>query len=286
LRRGGDDPVARDPGPEDAAVADATLQRGEVHMHDPEPVRVPVRPFEVVEQRPHEVAAQIDAGLQRPARGILSNEEIDLLVDKALEHGGLISFKHNADGSQSPYEMNINYFNALSNPNGDEPLGMQVDRFIAAQAIMLALPGIPGIYFHSLFGSRGWIEGVKQTGRNRTINREKLQFDELQNELADENSLRSNVFTRYCQLLKARSSTPAFHPHGTQKILKVHPSVFAIERISPDKKVYVVCLHNVSPQKITFATDYRLATDLFTGQDVDISKIVLGPYQILWLKIN
>ena len=52
-----------------------------------------------------------------PARGILSSEEIDSLVNKALEHGGLVSYKNNADGSQSPYEMNINYFDALSNPS-------------------------------------------------------------------------------------------------------------------------------------------------------------------------
>jgi glycosidase len=221
-----------------------------------------------------------------PARGILTNEEIDSLVNKALEHGGLVSFKHNADGAQSPYEMNINYFNALSNPNGDELLGLQVDRFIASQAIMLSLLGVPGIYFHSLFGSRGWIEGVKQTGRNRTINREKLQFDELQNELADENSLRSNVFKRYSQLLKVRSSTSAFHPHGAQKILDIHPSVFAVERFSPDKKTYVVCLHNVSAQTITFTTNYGLAIDLFTGQEMQVSKVVLGPYQVLWFGTN
>jgi glucosylglycerate phosphorylase len=220
-----------------------------------------------------------------PARGILSDKEIDSLVDKALEHGGLVSYKHNADSTQSPYEMNINYFNALSNPNGDEPLGLQVDRFITAQAIMLSLLGVPGIYFHSLFGSRGWIEGVKQTGRNRTINREKLQLDELQNELVDKNSLRSNVFTRYGQLLKTRSSTSAFHPHGVQKILDIHSSVFAVERSSPDKKELVVCLHNVSTQTITFTTNYELATDLFTSQDVDISKIILGPYQVLWVSL-
>jgi sucrose phosphorylase len=221
-----------------------------------------------------------------PARGILSDKEIDSLVDKALEHGGLVSYKHNADSTQSPYEININYFNALSNPNGDEPLGLQVDRFIAAQAIMLSLLGVPGIYFHSLFGSRGWIEGVKLTGRNRTINREKLQLDELQNELADQNSLRSNVFTRYGQLLKARSSTSAFHPHGVQKILDIHPSVFAVERISPDKKKLVVCLHNASAQTITFTTNYKLATDFFTSQNVDISKIILGPYQVLWVSLS
>ncbi|MBI3152690.1 MAG: sugar phosphorylase, partial [Chloroflexi bacterium] len=220
-----------------------------------------------------------------PARGILSNADIDALVDKALEHGGLISYKHNADGSQSPYEMNINYFNALSNPNGSEPLDLQINRFIASQAIMLTLVGMPGIYFHSLFGSRGWIEGVKQTGRNRTINREKFQLDQLQNELMDESSLRLKVFTRYRQLLQARSSAPAFNPHGTQKILDVHPAVFAIERISPDSKSHVVCLHNVGAQEIAFTTNYTSAVDLVTGQSLQVSKIHLDPYQILWVKI-
>jgi len=236
-----------------------------------------------------------------PARGILSNEEIDTLVNKTLEHGGLVSYKQNDDGSQSPYEMNINYFDALSNPNnllqaasppprtatgaGFETLELQVNRFIVAQAIMLSLLGVPGIYFHSLFGSRGWIEGVKQTGRNRTINREKLQFDELQNELADENSLRSNVFTRYSQLLKARSSTSAFHPHGVQKILDIHPSVFAIERISPDKKASVLCLHNISAQEVTFSTTYVSGIDIFTGQSLLASKKMFKPYQILWMRL-
>jgi sucrose phosphorylase len=220
-----------------------------------------------------------------PARGILSDEEVDSLVDKALEHGGLVSYKHNADGTQSPYEMNINYFNALSNPNGDEPLGLQVDRFIAAQAIMLSLLGVPGIYFHSLFGSRGWIEGVKQTNRNRTINRQKCDLETLQSELADLNSLRSKVFTRYRQLLLARSSSPAFHPHGAQKILDVHPSVFAVERISPDGTSRVLCLQNVSAEKIVVETEQAAASDLFTGQLLQVSKIRLDPYQILWIKL-
>ncbi len=221
-----------------------------------------------------------------PTRGILSTADINSLVDKTLEHGGLVSYKHNSDGSQSPYEMNINYFDALSNPNGDEPLDVQVDRFICAQAIMLSFIGVPGIYFHSLFGSRGWLEGVKQTGRNRTINREKLQFDDLQNQLSDEHSLRSKVFTKYSQLLRARSSTSAFHPHGKQKILDFHPSVFAIERISPDEKSRALCLHNVSQQQISFSTKYESTTDLITGQEIQILNIMLEPYQILWTKIN
>jgi len=221
-----------------------------------------------------------------PARGILSNADIDSLVDKTLAHGGLISYKNNADGSQSPYEMNINYFDALSNPNGDEPLDLQANRFIAAQAIMLSLIGVPGIYFHSLFGSRGWLDGVQQTGRNRTINREKCHYDELQKQLADQNALRSKVFTKYRELLQARNSTSAFHPHGTQKILDLHRSVFAVERISPNGNSLVLCLHNVSQQTISFSTKTGSAIDLFTNQEVRASNIKLKPFQVLWLRLN
>lgn len=220
-----------------------------------------------------------------PARGILSNTEIDSLVNKVIEHGGLISYKHNADGTQSPYEMNINYFDALTNPNGDDPLELSVKRFIAAQAIMLSIIGVPGIYFHSLFGSRGWVEGVAQTRRNRTINREKLQFDELQNQLSDEASLRFKVFKKFSQLLKVRSSSPAFHPHGTQRILDLHPSVFAVERISPDEKSRALCLHNVSSQIVSFSSNHESAVDLFTGQPLSVKNITLEPYQVLWIKL-
>lgn len=220
-----------------------------------------------------------------PARGILSNAEIDSLVNKVHEHGGLISYKHNADGTQSPYEMNINYFDALSNPNGAEPLDLQIDRFIAAQAIMLSIIGVPGIYFHSLFGSRGWMEGVEQTGRNRTINREKLQFDELQKQLADETSLRLKVFNKFSDLLKIRRRTSAFHPYGRQKILDLHPSIFTVERISPDEKSRVLCLQNVGSQSFDFSTNYESAIDLFTNQPLSVTTITLQPYQVAWIKL-
>lgn len=221
-----------------------------------------------------------------PARGILTNAEINHLVDKTIEHGGLISYKNNADGSQSPYEMNINYFDALSDPNGNEALELQVDRFIAAQAIMLSLIGMPGIYFHSLFGSRGWSEGVKLSGHNRTINREKCRFDRLVSELEDSQSLRSRVFSRYKQLLHARNNHAAFRPHGSQGILDFHPSVFAVERLSPDQKSRALCLHNVSAEPAAFIVNFGSGTDLFTGQAFEATNIKLEPYQVLWIKLT
>jgi sucrose phosphorylase len=231
-----------------------------------------------------------------PARGILSNADIDSLVKKTLAHGGLISYKKNSDGSQSPYEMNINYFDALSNPNGNEPLDLQIDRFIAAQAIMLSLVGVPGIYFHSLFGSRGWLEGVKHTGRNRTINREKCQLDKLQNELADKDSLRARVFTRYRQLLLARSSSSAFQPHGAQRVLDLGEVIFALVRRSPTGNQHVLCLQSVSTEIQTVKVDFEgvfgleprggWLLDLIQGKRFNIRRktpLHLRPYQTLWL---
>lgn len=220
-----------------------------------------------------------------PARGILSNADIDALVAQTLAHGGLISYKHNADGTQSPYEMNINYFDALSDPQGNEPLTIQIDRFLAAQAVMLSLVGMPGIYFHSLFGSRNWNEGVKITKHNRTINRQKLERTDLEAELADQNSLRHQIFARYRQLLSARSSSPAFHPYGTQKILQIDKKIFAVLRTSPDETKQVLCLQNVSTQNVRGQIPHqKAARDLLTNRSVD-AQLTLQPYQTIWLEI-
>jgi glucosylglycerate phosphorylase len=150
---------------------------------------------------------------------------------------------------------------------------------------MLSLLGMPGIYFHSLFGSRGWGEGVKLTGRNRTINREKCRIDRLEAELADPGSLRARVFARYGQLLSTRANCAAFHPYGEQIILDVHPAVFALKRISPDASERVVCFHNVSAVSVTFVTDYNSGTDLFSGEIFAGPQVTLAAYQILWIKL-
>lgn len=181
-----------------------------------------------------------------PARGILSPRQIDALVANTLAHGGRISYKQNADGTQSPYEMNINYFDALSDPHGSENIEVQVRRFITAQSILLTLRGLPGIYFHSLFGSRNWTEGVTASGQNRAINREKLSFDELESTLQTPGSLREQVFSGYRSLLNQRASSPAFHPQSGQQILEMGRGIFAVLRTSRDGGEKMLCLHNVT----------------------------------------
>jgi glycosidase len=224
-----------------------------------------------------------------PARGLLAPNDIDALVDQTLAHSGLISYKHNPDGTRSPYELNINYFDALSDPARAEPRSMAVDRFMAAQAIMLSLAGVPGIYFHSLFGSRGWPAGAALTGRSRTINRQKFLRADLERELADPGSLRSAVFQRYSRLLRARSASPAFDPYGGQQVLDGGPAVFAVLRTTGDARV--LCLQNVSDQACAAALDLKAifgqahsVRDIITGEAISLSSpLTMAPYQTLWL---
>lgn len=205
-----------------------------------------------------------------PIRGILSPAEIDALVDQTLAHGGMISYKQNPDGTQSPYELNINYFDALSDPSSLEPLEIQIARFMAAQAILLSMQGVPGIYFHSLFGSRNWVGKVQHNTYKRAINRQKLSRRELERQLADPASLRSRVFERYRHLLAQRTGSPAFHPHGYQEILDVGRGVFAVLRTSPAGSQRVLCLQNITAQTQTV---------FHPNHEVHL----LEPYQTLWL---
>jgi len=229
-----------------------------------------------------------------PAQGLISAAELDAVAERVIAHGGLVSYRSDPDGSHSPYELNINYFDALSDPKSDEPLQRQVERFVAAHAIMLALVGVPGIYFHSLFGSRSWLEGVALTGRNRTINRQKLDLAELEAGLADRRSMRSQVFSRLALLLEARSSHPAFHPHGSQRVLSMDPRLFAVLRTSPDGGQSVLCLQNVTPGPVLARIDPgslpfdhgKPLVDLIAQKTYErdqIQNMSLSPYQVLWL---
>ena len=222
-----------------------------------------------------------------PLRGILPEEEIGAVVERVRSHGGLVSMKNEADGSQKPYELNINYFDALSDPSADEALEVQVDRFCTAHAILLAMRGVPAIYFHSLFGSRSWLEGAQASGHNRTINRRKFQKEELEPILSDPTTRPARIFRRLHKLLRSRQEHTAFHPHGSQEVVFGPPEVFALLRTSPDGKDKVLCLQNVSNQNIEWESDLssgRWTYDLVEDRSITESpSIYLMPYQTLWL---
>jgi sucrose phosphorylase len=227
----------------------------------------------------------------RPVEGILSEEEIEKVVEKVNTKGGLVSYKTNSDGSKSPYELNVTYVDAIRDQEND--LKTQVDQFMASQSIMLAMQGVPGIYLHSLLGSENYQQGVEESGANRRINREKLDKDQLLAELNEEGSFRKEVFDKYRELLKIRKDNQAFSPAAEQKILELDSRIFALQRAEGTKEITVI--NNLSAEEVELkiardiiADSKETLKDLISGEEYELNKdqieITLAPYQVSWLK--
>ena len=217
----------------------------------------------------------------RPLEGILPPQELAALVEVVKTNGGQVSYKSNPDGTDSPYELNITYIDAILADKDSS----RADRFLASQSIQYALPGVPATYIHSLLGSRNWTEGVQQTGRARTVNREKLQVEEVISELKNPKSFRSQVFYPYIDLIKTRKEQPAFHPNAEFEILEMGPQVFAIRRSSDDQTVYALTNISSSEAKVSIPKidAAKTMTDLHSGESFTPDNITLKPYQYVWL---
>ncbi|MFA6075517.1 MAG: sugar phosphorylase [Negativicutes bacterium] len=215
----------------------------------------------------------------RPSEGILTDAERQYLVDKVVENGGKISFKNNPDGSQTVYELNINYFDALINKAEDRDMEQQCRKFLAAQFILLSMIGVPAIYIHSLLGSRNDYEGLTQSGINRRINREKLEYSKLVGQIAVDYT-RKTIFETLKQLLTKRSEQPAFSPYGTQIVIDCGADFFVLKRVSENETV--ICIVNVCAESRKIPAGirgYDIISDNYCGQN-----FVLAGYQYLWLK--
>ncbi len=230
-----------------------------------------------------------------PVRGILKESEIAALAERIQQGGGFVSTKTNANGTQSPYELNINYFDALDCGEHDVDEELQIRRFLTAHAILLAFQGVPAIYFHSLFGSRGWPEGAKETGKYRTINRQKLQRAGLEGELDDRESRRARIFAGLSRMLQARASQPCFAPAISQRVLPASDGALAIMRGAPGEREALACIHNVCAQAVEVELDLsdsslgeaRRLRDLIGGREVPGGarlRLTLQPYESLWLR--
>lgn len=221
----------------------------------------------------------------RPVSEILDDEQIDFLVTNTIEHGGLVSYRDTEEGHK-PYELNCSYIDILSHPDEDDEI--RAKRMLVTQAVTLSMPGVAGVYFHSLVGSRNYLEGVKFTGINRSINREKLNCDMMQSKLNTDGTIEKMIFSSYRMLISIRTNQKAFNPFGEFEFLDLHKSVFSILQHSLDKTESILALHNFSNDKIELKIPSRfnkslkdLISNVVLGK---ADKVILEPYQVMWLK--
>lgn len=234
-----------------------------------------------------------------PAKGILTPDEISAMAEHVKAQGGFVSYRSEGDGSKSPYELNCSYLSALCDASVKESTEIQAQRFIASQAIMLSLRGIPGIYIHSLLGSQNCHSCPDILNHPRRINREKLDTDVLERELNDSRSVRSQVLSSYLTLLNTRQKEEAFHPSAAQTVLTGNSSVFILLRTAENGE-QVLTLINVTDQTVPVdilevlrelavenpeTTWKDLLSDItFDPEDNASSSIKLTPYQVCWLR--
>ncbi len=227
----------------------------------------------------------------RPVKDLLNDEEINDIVKNVENNGGLVSYRSEEDGSKSPYELNCSYIDALTNPLEEQLI--RIKRMLVTQATVLAMPGVPGIYFHSMVGSQNYKDGVKHSGINRTINREKHNIDWLEKELSTLGSLAKTIFDSYKRMISIRINEEAFNPFGEFNFLSLDDRVFTIDKFNIKKTTRILALNNYSNEKVTITLPKEIKLplcDILSSSFCDKSTekneltITLEPYQIMWLK--
>ncbi|WP_372990430.1 alpha-amylase family glycosyl hydrolase [Sulfitobacter sp.] len=227
----------------------------------------------------------------RPAEGVLPEAEKDKVIDTVRKAGGLVSMRALPDGGQSPYELNITFFEAMKSTFKGED-AHHFDRFICSQTIVMSLEGIPAFYIHSLLATPNDHAQVEFRGMNRAINRHRWDYPTLQALLADPATDQARVLEALTGRLKLRGAQIAFHPNATQFTVNLEdPRVFGVWRQSIDRRQSIFALHNVSDQEITVPTNSvnmiedENWVDLLSGETILASAetVTLAPYQCRWI---
>ena len=238
-------------------------------------------------------------------KNILTTEDIQYLTSRAREHGAFISYRTGPEGQDEPYEINSTWFSALNFDSGNEPLAIQIKRFVASRSLALVLKGVPGIYLHGLIGTTNDVDTVIKTKSKRDINRQIISETALYKELKLPNSKLSQLTQALGKLLEIRVRQRAFHPQGEQQILTLSDKCFIVLRVAPQCEEHILTVTNVSNQVCHLEiplTELKLNNsqslvgntpdnnywyDLIgnRGWRVQQQKIflVLHPYDVVWL---
>ena len=130
--------------------------------------------------------------------GLLSDDEIQTVIDNILEHGGRIKNLYGADGRKiAYYQVNATYFSAL---------GEDEQKLLLARAIQMFTPGIPQVWYLDLFAGKNDYAAADRggAGGHKEINRTTLSEADI------ELGLESDVVRDQLKLLKLRNTHPAF----------------------------------------------------------------------------
>lgn len=136
-------------------------------------------------------------------KGLLSEERIQNLIDTVVGRGGYVKDLHGQKNMY--YQVNATYYSALGEDDA---------KMLLARALQLFMPGKPQIWYLDLFAGKNDHETVKRAGAggHKEINRTNLTTEQM------EEALKKPVVARQLELLRFRSTCPAFADDSEYKI--------------------------------------------------------------------
>jgi hypothetical protein len=128
-------------------------------------------------------------------RGLLSDDEIDRLIETVKGRGGYVKDLHGQ--KKMYYQVNATYYSAL---------GEDDQKLLLARAIQLFMPGKPQVWYLDLFAGKNDHAAVERAGSggHKEINRTNLTTADV------EVGLRNPVVQQQLDLLRFRNTCPAF----------------------------------------------------------------------------
>jgi hypothetical protein len=128
-------------------------------------------------------------------RGLLSDDEIDRLIETVTARGGYVKDLHGQ--KKMYYQVNATYYSAL---------GEDDRKLLLARAIQLFVPGKPQVWYLDLFAGKNDHAAVERAGSggHKEINRTNLTTADV------EAGLREPVVQQQLELLRFRNTCPAF----------------------------------------------------------------------------
>jgi len=132
------------------------------------------------------------------AEGLLTDEEIDAVVEKIIDRGGRVKNLYGPDGKKiSYYQVNATFFSAL---------GEDEQKLRLARAIQMFMPGIPQVWYLDLFAGKNDYAAADKggTGGHKEINRTTLTNNDI------EQGLKRSVVRDQLELMRLRNTSPAF----------------------------------------------------------------------------
>jgi glycosidase len=128
-------------------------------------------------------------------RGLLTDDEIDRLIETVKGRGGYVKDLHGQ--KKMYYQVNATYYSAL---------GEDDQKLLLARAIQLFMPGKPQVWYLDLFAGKNDHAAVERAGSggHKEINRTNLTMEDVQE------GLRKPVVQQQLELLRFRNTCPAF----------------------------------------------------------------------------